>query len=213
MPGNLVNSIEWKHSSEPVAYEEAVLEMEQRAAAVTQGAASELVWLLEHPHVYTTGTSAKLSDVLDARCPVIETGRGGEVTYHGPGQRVVYLILDLNRRGRDVRAYVRNLEEWIIQTLNEFDISCTRREGRVGLWVPQTAQRDDKIAAIGVRIKKWVTLHGIAINLNPDLNFYQGIVPCGITDHGVTSLQALGHPVSMQDLDTALQDTFPAVFA
>jgi lipoyl(octanoyl) transferase len=211
---DLNNNIQWKIESSPVDYATAVKEMEQRAAAVACGEASELIWLLEHPHVYTAGTSAKETHVLSKTlCPVIQTGRGGQVTYHGPGQRVVYLILDLNKRGKDVRAYVHNLEEWIIQSLNHFDITCNRREGRVGLWVARTPTTDDKIAAIGVRVKKWITLHGIAINLNPDLSFYNGIVPCGITNHGVTSIQALGHSTNLTELDTALQKTFPLVFA
>ncbi len=212
MPSTLNNFIEWKTSDSPVDYASAIREMEARAAALAAGQAPELVWLLEHPHVYTSGTSAKDADILSAKCPVIKTGRGGQVTYHGPGQRVVYLVLDLNKRGKDVRAYVRNLEEWIIQTLRQFDVECGRREGRVGLWVPNSESTDDKIAAIGVRIKKWVTLHGIAINVNPDLSYYDGIVPCGISTHGVTSLHSLGLQTSLQDLDKALKATFDQVF-
>jgi lipoyl(octanoyl) transferase len=213
LPSSLVQEIEWYTSPAPVEYGEAVLKMEERATAVAQGSAPELVWLLEHPHVYTAGTSAKTSDVLSADCPVIQTGRGGQVTYHGPGQRVVYVILDLNKRGKDVRAYVKSLEEWIIQTLQQFNITCSRREGRIGLWVPRNDSTDDKIAAIGVRVKKWTTLHGIAINLNPDLNYYSGIVPCGITNHGVTSMHGLGRTISMEGLDEALKMTFHRVFS
>jgi len=205
--------MEWRISENPVDYHTAVQEMEDRAAAVAAGQEPELVWLLEHPHVYTTGTSAKKTDVLNALCPVIETGRGGQVTYHGPGQRVVYLVLDLNKRGRDVRAYVHALEEWIIQALEKLGITCDRRDGRVGLWVQRTDTTDDKIAAIGVRVKKWITLHGIAINLAPDLSYYQGIVPCGITEHGVTSIHNQGQQIPMQELDKALQETFHTIFA
>lgn len=206
------NLPEWKISTEPVDYAFALQEMEARAAQVWRGEAPELIWLLEHPHVYTAGTSAKDSDVLSARCPVVHTGRGGQVTYHGPGQRVVYLVLDLNKRGRDVRAYVQNLESWVIKTLALLGVECSRRDGRVGLWVARSDDVDDKIAAIGVRVKKWVTLHGLAINVDPDLSYYSGIVPCGIRDHGVTSLRQLGQGVSLEELDRALKITFANVF-
>lgn len=212
MSQSLNSTVEWKVSAFPVDYNDAVQQMECRAEEVAAGKAPELIWFLEHPHVYTAGSSAKLSDVLSNRCPVIETGRGGQVTYHGPGQRIVYLILDLNRRGKDIRSYVKTLEEWIIQTLIQHNITACRRPDRIGLWVPENSQKDNKIAAIGVRIKKWVTLHGIAINLNPDLSYYNGIVPCGIRDHGVTSLHKLGVTIEMNELDVSLKNTFKAVF-
>jgi lipoyl(octanoyl) transferase len=199
--------VEWKHSTEPVEY------MENRAAEVAAGREPELIWMLEHPHVYTLGSSGKATDVLESRCPVIQTGRGGQVTYHGPGQRIVYLVLDLNKRGKDIRAYVRALEEWIVLSLKTFQIDCYRRDGRVGLWVPRNEATDDKIAAIGVRVKRWITLHGISINWDPDLSFYEGIVPCGIADHGVTSARLLGVNKTLDELDGSLKATFHKVFA
>lgn len=212
---------EWRVSAEPAAYPEAVSAMEARVAAIREGTARELVWLLEHPPLYTAGTSADPSDLLDpGRFPVYETRRGGEYTYHGPGQRVAYALLDLDRRGRDVRAYVRNLEEWIIRTLADFNVRGERRAGRVGVWVvrpdkPPLADgspAEDKIAAIGVRIRKWVSYHGIAINVEPDLSHFGGIVPCGIHGYGVTSLVDLGLPVTMEDLDVALMRNFRGIF-
>jgi lipoyl(octanoyl) transferase len=209
--------VEWRVSSAPIAYEAAVVAMEARATAIAAGEAQELVWLLEHPPLYTSGTSAKPADLLDARFPVFATGRGGQFTYHGPGQRVVYLMLDLKRRRPDVRAYVANLEQLAIQTLAAFNIHGERREDRVGVWVarPDKGERhEDKIAAIGVRLKRWVTLHGISINVEPDLSHFAGIVPCGVEDRrfGVTSLVDLGLPVTMHDVDVALKKSFGDIF-
>ncbi len=208
---------EWRISSAPVAYEEAVETMEARAAAIAAGHEPELVWLLEHPALYTSGTSANAADLLDSRFPVFATGRGGQFTYHGPGQRVVYLMLDLKRRRPDVRAYVANLERLAIQTLKAFNVRGERREDRVGVWVSRPGKgvgQEDKIAAIGVRLKRWVTLHGISINVDPDLTHFSGIVPCGVEDarFGVTSLVDLGHTVSMHDIDVALKKSFDEIF-
>jgi len=210
-----MDAIEWRISAGPVDYGDAVVHMEARVADIRGGAAPELVWLLEHPPLYTAGTSARPADLLNAGgLPVYETGRGGQYTWHGPGQRVAYVMLDLQRRGGDVRGYVRNLEEWIIRSLARFNVKGERREGRVGIWVDRGAGREDKIAAIGVRITRWVTWHGIAINVEPDLSHYAGIVPCGIADEklGVTSLVDLGLPVTTEDLDNALMATFHEVF-
>lgn len=208
MLAKLNPQIEWHISCDPVDYAFAVEQMEIRAAAVARGQASEYVWILEHPHIYTMGTSARDQDILQARCPVVRTGRGGQITYHGPGQLIVYVILDLNKRGKDIRVYVQQLEQWVIETLAEMGISCQRRDGRVGLWVSRDNFHDDKIAAIGVRVKKWITLHGMSININPDLSYYQGIVPCGIREHGVTSLSLLGWQGGMSDFQKNLQDAF-----
>ncbi|MFP4097190.1 MAG: lipoyl(octanoyl) transferase LipB [Alphaproteobacteria bacterium] len=206
----------------PVPYNVAVSKMEERVAAIHAGDADEIVWMLEHPSLYTAGTSAKAGDLLDARFPVYQSGRGGEYTYHGPGQRVAYVLLDLKERQRgrpDVRRYIWQLEEWIIQALAVFDINGERRDGRVGIWVDMQPYggrvgEDAKIAAIGVRIRRWITYHGIAINLNPDLSHFSGIVPCGISEYGVTSLHALGRgDIEMADLDRVLKDTFRKVFA
>ena len=210
-------AVEWRIASAPVPYQEAVEAMEARAAAIAAGEAPELVWLLEHPALYTSGTSANASDLLDARFPVFATGRGGQFTYHGPGQRVVYLMLDLKRRRPDVRAYVANLEQLAIQTLAAFNVRGERREDRVGVWVTRPDKGDgheDKIAAIGVRLKRWVTLHGISINVEPDLTHFSGIVPCGVQHarFGVTSLVDLGHPVTMHDVDVALKKSFVDIF-
>jgi lipoyl(octanoyl) transferase len=209
--------VEWRISDAPVAYDEAVALMEMRAAAIAAGQASELVWLVEHPPLYTAGTSARAADLLDQRFPVFQTGRGGQFTYHGPGQRVAYAMLDLKRRRPDVRAYVAGLEEWIIRTLDAFNVRGFRREDRVGVWVARPDKGDgfeDKIAAIGVRLKRWVSLHGISINVEPELAHFSGIVPCGVTDarYGVTSLVDLGLPVTMHDLDVALKRAFEEVF-
>ncbi len=207
--------VEWIIEKEPVAYETAVNVMEQRIADIRSGTKDELIWLLEHPSLYTAGTSAKDSDIIDARFPVHKTGRGGEYTYHGAGQRVAYAMLDLKKRQNnkpDVRGYVFSLEEWIIQTLAEFDIKGERRSGRVGIWVADGDGSENKIAAIGVRIRKWVAYHGIAINLNPDLSHFDGIIPCGISDHGVTSIHEVGREISMNDLDIALQKTWKTSF-
>jgi lipoyl(octanoyl) transferase len=210
-------SVEWRISDSPVDYPEAVAAMEARAAAIAAGEAAELVWLLEHPPLYTSGTSGKTGDLLDPRFPLFATGRGGQVTYHGPGQRIAYVMLDLKRRRPDVRAYVAALEEWIIRTLDAFNVRGERREDRVGVWVKRPdkgAGFEDKIAAIGVRLRRWVSFHGIAINVEPDLIHFSAIVPCGVADprYGVTSLIDLGHPVSLEDVDVALKQAFAEVF-
>lgn len=195
-----------------VAYPDAVAAMESRVAAIHAGTAGELVWLLQHPPIYTAGTSARETDLLTPqRFPVYRTGRGGQYTYHGPGQRVAYVMLDLKRRQADVRRFVHDLEEWIIRTLWRFNVRGERREGRVGIWVVRDG-REDKIAAIGVRVRRWVTFHGIALNVDPNLDHFAGIVPCGIAEHGVTSLHDLGIPVGMADVDVALREAFDEVF-
>ncbi len=204
---------EWRISDGPVPYDEALAAMETRVADIRAGRASELIWLLEHPPLYTAGTSSKPQDLLQPlRLPVHAAGRGGQYTYHGPGQRVAYTMLDLRQRRQDVRRYVADLEDWIIRTLARFNVRGERREGRVGVWVAREDGREDKIAAIGVRIRHWVSFHGISINVEPDLTHYAGIVPCGIAEHGVTSLVDLGLPVTMTDLDMALAETFEEVF-
>ena len=206
--------IEWKIGSNLIDYEEALSFMEERVAEIHLGTARELVWFVEHPPLYTSGTSSKESDLLaPKRFPVYYAGRGGQYTYHGPGQRVVYVMLDLNKRGRDVRKFVADLERWIIESLAEFNIIGETREGRVGVWVERQGGREDKIAAIGVRVRKWITFHGICINVEPDLSHYTGIVPCGISDHGVTSLVDLGLPVNMDDLDATLKKTWGKIFS
>ena len=206
--------IEWKIGSNLIDYEEALSFMEERVAEIHLGTARELVWFVEHPPLYTSGTSSKESDLLaPKRFPVYYAGRGGQYTYHGPGQRVVYVMLDLNKRGRDVRKFVADLERWIIESLAEFNIIGETREGRVGVWVERQGGREGKIAAIGVRVRKWVTFHGICINVEPDLSHYTGIVPCGISDHGVTSLVDLGLPVNMDDLDATLKKTWGKIFS
>ena len=229
--------VEWAASEGDVGYEAAVAAMEARAAAIATGEAGELVWLLEHPPLYTAGVSSKDGDLLDAgRFPVHRSGRGGQFTYHGPGQRVAYVMLDLNQRGKDVRTFVRGLEQWIIGALAEFGVSADVREGRVGVWVerripgtggpggsrpplvgfadtpPASGGREDKIAAIGVKVRKWVSFHGISLNVEPDLGHFTGIVPCGIADHGVTSLVDLGVPATMDEADEALKVSFRRVF-
>jgi len=214
--------VEWITSDTPVPYAYAVEQMEIRASAIAQGEATEAVWLLEHPPLYTAGTSAKPADLKDPdRFPVHQTRRGGQYTYHGPGQRVAYVMLDLNTRGRDVRTYVQKLETWVIATLDEFNVKGQIRDGRIGVWVtrpekaplPDGSPREDKIAAIGVRLRKWVAFHGISINVEPDLSHFDGIVPCGIEGHGVTSLVDLGLPVALADVDVALKRRFDEVFA
>ncbi|MCJ2007208.1 lipoyl(octanoyl) transferase LipB [Methylobacterium sp. E-041] len=210
----------WRISDAPVAYEEAVAWMEARAEAIARGLAPECVWLLEHPALYTAGTSAREADlVAPARLPVYRTGRGGQYTYHGPGQRVAYVMLDLNRRRTDLRAYVACLEAWIIATLEAFNVRAERREDRVGVWVrrPEKGQEngdavEDKIAAIGIRVRRWVSFHGISLNVEPDLADFSGIVPCGIRGHGVTSLADLGRIVAMPEVDMQLRAGFEAVF-
>jgi lipoyl(octanoyl) transferase len=210
-----LSGLEWRISDRKVDYDAALATMEDRVAAIRAGTAPEMVWLLEHPPLYTAGTSARDEDLLAAgRFPVYRTGRGGQFTYHGPGQRVCYVMLDLKRRGQDVRRYVCDLEAWIIRALDRFNVKGERREGRVGIWVARGGGREDKIAAIGVRVRRWVTFHGISINVEPDLEHFSGIVPCGISGagYGVTSLVDLGLPVTMTDLDLALKETFPEVF-
>jgi len=207
-------AIEWRISDEPVGYVDAVAEMEQRVAAIRAGTAPELIWLLEHPPLYTAGTSARESDLLEpGLLPVHRTGRGGQYTYHGPGQRVAYVMLDLKRRGADVRCFVSGLEEWMIRTLARFNIKGERRAGRVGIWIDEGQGRDSKIAAIGVRVRQWVTYHGVALNVDPDLAHYRGIVACGIRGHGLTSLAAQGLAVGMAEVDAALEATFDDAFA
>jgi lipoyl(octanoyl) transferase len=206
--------IDWKIDDTPVDYCRAVTAMEARAAAIATDAAREQVWLLEHPSIYTAGTSAREADLIDARFPVHRTGRGGQYTYHGPGQRVGYVMLDLRRRcdpGPDVRAYVHGLEQWLIETLAGFGVKGERRAGRVGIWVARGA-REDKIAAVGVRIRRWVTFHGVALNVDPDLSHFAGIVPCGVREHGVTSLADLGIPAATADVDIALKQAFGKIF-
>ncbi|MEA1941618.1 MAG: lipoyl(octanoyl) transferase LipB [Pseudomonadota bacterium] len=207
--------VDWAVSTGHVPYPDALAFMEARAAAIADGAANELVWLLEHAPLYTAGTSAKREDLLvPDRFPVHETGRGGEYTYHGPGQRVAYIMLDLTRRGRDVRAFIQNLETWLIRAAAQFGVEAGPREGRVGVWVDRGGGREDKIAAIGVRLRRWVSFHGIAFNVDPDLTHFSGITPCGISDprYGVTSLADLGHSVTMADFDAALHLAFLDTF-
>lgn len=207
--------VEWRVEPGLLKYEAAVAAMEKRAEEIYEGKAGELIWLVEHPPLYTAGTSAKPEDLLDTRFPIHETGRGGQYTYHGPGQRVAYAMLDLRERGRDVRAYVHDLEEWLIETLAALDVTGERREGRVGIWVQRGSgvlAREDKIAAIGVRLKRWISFHGVALNVAPDLSHFTGIVPCGIREHGVTSLKDLGKPSDMATADAALKSAFLRVF-
>ena len=216
-----VQMVDWLTSDGLTPYEFALREMETRAGDIRDGRANEAIWLVEHPPLYTAGTSANPADLTDPdRFPVFEARRGGQYTYHGPGQRVAYVMLDVAERGRDVRKFVHQMEEWVIATLAEFNVTVERREGRVGVWVvrpdmPPNADgtpREDKIAAIGIRLRKWVSFHGLSINVEPDLTHFDGIVPCGISEHGVTSLVDLGLPVTMTDVDVALKKTFPAIF-
>jgi lipoyl(octanoyl) transferase len=204
--------IAWTVSPGLVPYDDAVAAMEARVARIVGGAPDEMVWLLEHPPVYTAGTSAKHADLIEARFPVHRTGRGGQFTYHGPGQRVAYVMLDLRRGKQDVRAFVRDLEEWMIRALAAFGVKGERRSDRVGIWVAGGDAREAKIGAIGVRLRHWVTFHGISLNVAPDLSHFSGIVPCGVTGHGVTSLAALGIPATMQEVDAALAHAFEEVF-
>jgi lipoyl(octanoyl) transferase len=205
---------EWRRSDPPVPYPEAVGIMEQRVDAIRAGTARELVWLLEHPPIYTAGTSAREAELLaPLDLPVYATGRGGRYTYHGPGQRVGYVVLDLTRRGRDLRCFVHDLESWLIQTLATFGVNGERRSGRVGIWIVMPDGSENKIAAIGVRVRRWVTFHGVSLNVDPDLQRYAGIVPCGIAEHGVTSLAALGVNVAMAEVDAAMAASFDFVFA
>ncbi len=207
----------WAISTSPVAYPEALAAMEARATAIAEGKAGELVWLIEHPPLYTAGVSAKTADLLQPdRFPVFEAGRGGQYTYHGPGQRVAYVMLDLTQRQRDVRAFVRALETWVIAALDQFNVKGQVRPGRVGVWVerrtPGLSPREDKIAAIGIKLRRWVSFHGISLNVEPDLHHFNGIIPCGVTEHGVTSLVDLGLPVTMAEADAALRMSFAATF-
>ncbi|MBN9147695.1 MULTISPECIES: lipoyl(octanoyl) transferase LipB [unclassified Nitrobacter] len=209
--------VDWVLSDAPVLYPEAVAAMEARAAAIASSEASELVWLLEHPPLYTSGTSGREGDLLQTRFPLFSTGRGGQVTYHGPGQRVAYVMLDLKRRRPDVRAFVAGLEEWIIRTLRAFDVNGERRQDRVGVWVARPDKgsgHEDKIAAIGVRLRRWVSFHGVSLNVEPDLRHFDAIVPCGVTDprYGVTSLADLGLRIGLADVDIALRRAFAEVF-
>jgi lipoyl(octanoyl) transferase len=204
--------VAWEIAAEPVAYPAALGFMRERATAIAAGEAGELVWLIEHPPLYTAGTSAQPGDLLQPqRFPVYEAGRGGQYTYHGPGQRVVYLMLDLRERGRDIRALVQALEAWVIDTLATFNVKGELRDGRIGVWVARPDKgplREDKIAALGVRVSRWVSFHGISLNVAPDLKHFDGIVPCGIADQGVTSLEDLGHIVGMEEVDSALRAAF-----
>ena len=216
--------VEWTHLPGLAPYVDTLAAMEARVAAIAAGDAPEAIWLLEHPPLYTSGTSTNPADLLDARFPVHVAGRGGQYTYHGPGQRVAYVMLDLNQRGRDVRQFVCALEAWVIGTLAQFNVKGERRTGRVGVWVsrpdragptgqtPHLQTREDKIAAVGVKLRRWVSFHGISINVEPDLAHFDGIVPCGIRDHGVTSLVDLGLPVTLHDLDLALMAQFAQAF-
>lgn len=201
-------------SKELVEYEDAVADMESRIDAIREGREDELIWLLEHPPLYTAGTSARVEDLLNPRFPVYQTGRGGQYTYHGPGQRVAYVMMDLRKRQAtpDIKNYVWRLEDWLIRSLAEMGVQGERRSGRVGIWVDEGGGREAKIAAIGVRVRHWVTYHGISINVNPDLTHFDGIVPCGIREHGVTSLQALGQNFSLNDVDNVLKNQLDIAF-
>ncbi len=222
MPTIPGNPVEWRIAPGLVSYEEALKTMEERAEAIARGEASELVWLIEHPPLYTAGTSAKAQDLLEPRFPVHEAGRGGQYTYHGPGQRIAYVMLDLRRRKQDVRAFVCALEAWLIETLAAFNVRGERRDDRVGVWVARPdkprgldgSMAEDKIAALGIRLRRWVTFHGVSLNVEPDLSHFAGIVPCGIAQahYGVTSLVDLGLPVTMPEVDSVLRREFEGVF-
>ncbi|MGH6968481.1 MAG: lipoyl(octanoyl) transferase LipB [Stellaceae bacterium] len=206
-------AVEWRRNTRPVPYEEAVSVMEARVREIRASTAPELVWLLEHPALYTAGTSARDSDLVAPLLPMHHTGRGGQWTYHGPGQRVAYVMLDLNRRGGDLRAFVRDLEEWLVRTLAGFGVTGERRAGRVGIWVADQAGGESKIAAIGVRVRRGVSYHGVSLNVAPDLTHYRGIVPCGVREHGVTSMASLGLHPAMDAVDDALKASFATVFS
>ncbi len=210
---NPANSIEWRVETHLVPYPEALADMEARAAAIHAGTAGERVWLLEHPPLYTAGTSADRAELLDPRFPVYDAGRGGRYTYHGPGQRVGYLSIDLGKRGKDIRNFVHHLEGWVIETLADFGVEARRAEGRIGIWTDDSQGREAKIGAIGVRVRRWVTLHGFSVNIAPDLSHFSGIVPCGISEFPVTSLAALGKQVTMAEFDEALRRHFPSFIA
>lgn len=209
----LSDNLEWIISDRPVDYQAALAFMESRVEAIRQGQAKQAVWLLEHPPLYTAGTSAKPADLLEpGRFPVFEAGRGGEYTYHGPGQRIAYVMLDLQQRGRDVRRFVQDLEDWMIGALALFGVKGERRPGRVGIWVDRGGRREDKIAAIGVRVRHWITFHGVSLNIDPDLSHFSGIVPCGLRQYGVTSLWDLGLTPTFEEVDMALRETFEMRF-
>ncbi|MBX7539837.1 lipoyl(octanoyl) transferase LipB [Qipengyuania sphaerica] len=206
MSGELPENIEWRAEQGQIPYREALESMQARNEAIASGDAGELVWLLEHPPVYTAGTSADGAELLDPRFEVVEAGRGGRYTYHGPGQRVGYLMLDLKTRGRDVRCFVHSVEGWVIATLGDLGVECWRSEGRIGIWTRDVDGREAKIGAIGVRVRRWVTMHGFSVNIDPDLSHFTGIVPCGIEEFGVTSLAKLGLDIGAQDFDKALKN-------
>jgi len=207
---SVADDIEWRVSDRPVPYEEALATMERRAAAVREGSDRELVWLLEHPPLFTAGTSADSSELFNPQgFPVYEAGRGGRYTYHGPGQRIGYVVLDLEKRGKDIRCFVHSLEQWMIDALSELGVSAHRAPGRIGIWVGE-GTGEAKIGALGVRVKRWVTLHGFAINVSPDLSHFGGIVPCGISEYGVASLAALGKQIAFEGVDCALKRSFPS---
>jgi lipoyl(octanoyl) transferase len=208
-----LETMEWVRADGLVDYPSAVAEMEERVAAIRAGTAPERVWLVEHPPLYTGGTSAKSEDLLTAnRFPVFDSGRGGQYTYHGPGQRVAYVMMDLKRRDGDIRRYVRDLEQWLIDTVADFGVTAERREGRVGVWVARGDSREDKIGALGVRVRRGITYHGVALNVNPELEHFSGIVPCGVREHGVTSLADLGVAATMDEVDAALKRNFERIF-
>nr|WP_067603092.1 lipoyl(octanoyl) transferase LipB [Altererythrobacter ishigakiensis] len=209
MSSEITDAIEWRRETRQVPYREALSEMEQRNAAIAAGDARELVWMLEHPPVYTAGTSAARDELLDPRFEVVEAGRGGRYTYHGPGQRVGYILLDLTERGKDVRCFVHGIEQWVISTLDTFGIESWAVDGRVGIWTTDIDGREAKIGAIGVRVRRWVTMHGFSVNLDPDLSHFTGIVPCGIDEFGVTSLKRLGLDITPQQWDEALMAKAP----
>ena len=209
MAEQTTDAIEWRRETSPVPYRDALAEMERRNTAIAAGEARELVWFLEHPPVYTAGTSAAADELLDPRFEVVEAGRGGRYTYHGPGQRIGYVLLDLNQRGRDVRCFVHGVEQWVIETLKIFGVESWAVDGRVGIWTRDVDGREAKIGAIGVRVRRWVTMHGFSVNLDPDLSHFSGIVPCGIEELGVTSLKRLGLDISAQQWDEALMTTAP----
>ena len=209
---NVANQIEWRTSERLIAYPDALEEMEARNAAVQAGEEEELIWFLEHPPLYTAGTSSDPAELLSSQFPVFQTGRGGRHTYHGPGQRVGYIILDLKRRNADVRGFVHALEAWVIAALGEFGVEARAVEGRVGIWCDTPDGQEAKIGAIGIRIRKWVTMHGFSVNIDPDLSHFKGIIPCGISEYPVTSLKALGHKIKMAEFDSALKKTAAAFF-
>lgn len=209
----IIDDIEWRIEQGQLPYPDALAEMESRAASIAAGEGAERVWLIEHPPLYTAGTSADTAELLDQRFPVYDAGRGGRYTYHGPGQRVGYLNINLSKRGKDIRNFVHSLEGWVIDTLGDFDVEARRAEGRIGIWTNDLDGREAKIGAIGVRVRRWVTLHGFSVNIDPDLSHFTGIIPCGISEYPVTSLAALGKNISMAEFDEALKMHFPAFVA